>query len=248
MGLPAAPEVQPPTALATTLSGMAMSPASAIRRSPVAGRFIAVAGVATVVIVVVAVWARGSHGQDDTGPRSGSVAGAESTTPDAAPTTPASVTPVQAPQAKPIAPAAAPAASSIRASSIDEAAKSASAQAAGAAKLPVTESAKPVQPTRSPAPLPAQRTVVSGAAPVPVHAPTPPVRKPQDLRSPTSRTPDEPASADGACTRVAFAAVVNADAPNEAAVQNALARLGKCKAKMASELYADIQRQLIAKL
>jgi len=86
---------------------------------------------------------------------------------------------------------------------------------------------------------------------VPVHAPTSPVRKPQDLRSSMSRTPDDPgsaASADGACTRVAFAAVVNADAPNEAAVQNALARLGKCKAKMPSELYADIQRQLVAKL
>lgn len=86
---------------------------------------------------------------------------------------------------------------------------------------------------------------------MPVHAPISPVRKPQELRSPMSFRPGDPApaaSADGACTRVAFAAVVNADAPNEAAVQNALARLGQCKAKMASEIYADLQRQLIAKL
>jgi len=250
MGLPAAPEVQPPTALATTLSGMAMSPASPTRRGPVASRFIAVAGVATVVIAVVAVWARGSHSKDDTGPRSAPVAGAESTAPGAAPTMPASITRVEPPQAKPIAQAAEPTASSIRTSSIDEAAESASAQAAEAAKPPLRESAKPVQRTRSSADLPAQRTA-SGAAPVPAHAPTAPVRKPQDLRSPMSRTPEDPgsaASADSACTRVAFAAVVNADAPNEAAVQNALARLGKCKAKMPSELYADIQRQLITKL
>jgi len=247
MGLPAAPEVQPPTALATTLSGMAMSPASAIRRGPVTSRFIAPAGVTTVMIVVASVWARGSRGTDDTGPRSRSVAGAESTAPGAAPTPPASVTPVQPPQAAPIAPAASP----ILASSIGDAAKSTSAPAAESAKLPLAESAKSVQPIGSQAPRPDQRTALSGAAPVPVHAPISPVRKPQELRSPMSFRPGDPApaaSADGACTRVAFAAVVNADAPNEAAVQNALARLGQCKAKMASEIYADLQRQLIAKL
>jgi serine/threonine protein kinase len=54
--------------------------------------------------------------------------------------------------------------------------------------------------------------------------------------------------ADAACARTAFAAALDADAPSETAVQAALARLRRCKATMKAEQYADIQRQLVAKL
>ena len=218
-----------PVVTETTLSGAAA--ASAVPRSHTSTRrvrFIAGAAAATIGLIVIIVLARGGHDGGETRPTTGppAVVGAPKAPEIPAPLPVAVVPPPAAP---------------LPAPSVDPVTTPASPE------TPKPETLKPETP-----PEVAKRPVADAprVAPRPAEIARPPakpaqVAKPGD--APHAPATTKPADA-AACTRAAFAAVLDAGAPDEAAVQGALGRLRRCKTTMKPELYADIQRQLIAKL
>jgi serine/threonine-protein kinase len=213
-----------PVVTETTLSGAAA--ASAVPRTPTSARrvrFIAGAAAATIGLIVIIVLARAGHDGGEPRPTT------EPTAVVGGPKAPELPAPLPvAVEPPPAAPLPAP--------------------AIGSATTPTSpETPKPETP-----PEVAKRPVADapGVAPRSAEIAKPPAKRAEVAKSgdaPRAPATIKPADA-AACTRAAFAAVLNAPAPDEAAVQGALGRLGRCKPTMKPELFADIQRQLVATL
>jgi len=243
---------QPHAPLATTLSGMALSPTSASRQGLASVRVVAGAAALAAIALAVAMWARGFRGTD------ASVSGhrVDGTMAIAA-ASPASAPPVAS---APLTVAAASPQGSASTAVPDRAVPLAQPSNAGGGtpasgredSAPTSESAKTVELTPPRTNASSERT--TGPTRAPSRAAGSVVRNAGAIASPASgaRESSAPATSTSkltsSCTRAAFAAVLNIDSPNEDVIQAALARLRSCKATMTSDVYTDIQRQLIGKL
>jgi eukaryotic-like serine/threonine-protein kinase len=113
------------------------------------------------------------------------------------------------------------------------------AMVAAAAAAPVPDAAEPPAPdvAEPPAPVAAEEK----------QPPRPTRPSPRPGKTP-SKSPSPAPEANSTCTKSSFASVINAQEPDEATVQAALARLKKCQPVLAPDVYAELQQRLIAKL
>ena len=117
----------------------------------------------------------------------------------------------------------------------------AAADAPGGA-IDAAEAATAPSPPPPPLPLP----LIDAAIDAPAIDAAPPRRTSSKKPQPQPQPP--PPEVSFTCTKSSFASVLNAQHPDEATVQAALARLKKCQKVLAPGVYAELQQQLISKL
>jgi serine/threonine protein kinase len=234
-----------PMVMETTLSGAAS--ANAVPRTgPGTLRVRLIAGAATTAIamLVIVLWARGGHESGEVGSSTSTVVAAGdpngSNSPAPLPTPAAPAHPVGAPTTAAAAPAPSRGAEGDATPPVPQA--TAPDSSVPDATRPV-DTVKPATPPTSPEPAPRPAKPTATPRQNETARPSAPAKSDDTDKSGHAAKPP-----DAACTRAAFAAVLDVDAPGESAVQAALGRLRRCKATMNADLFSDIQHQLIGKL
>ncbi|HWO25891.1 MAG TPA: serine/threonine-protein kinase [Kofleriaceae bacterium] len=109
---------------------------------------------------------------------------------------------------------------------------------------PPSDASEPSEPPTAPDEAAPAPPVATETKPPP--KPTTPSVRSRGTPSPKSSSPAS--EVNSTCAKSSFSSVINAQQPDEATVQAALARLKKCQQVLAPDVYAELQQRLISKL